>query len=43
MVHQAFKLMDELAKHSIDAGIVDLYRVKPINEKLLLYHIGPIK
>lgn len=39
MVHQAFKLMDELAKHSIDAGIVDLYRVKPINEELLLYHI----
>ena len=28
-----------LQKHSIDAGIVDLYRVKPINEKLLLYHI----
>lgn len=36
MVHQAFKVADELAKHSIDAGIIDLYRIKPINEELLL-------
>jgi SAM-dependent methyltransferase len=36
MVHQAFKVVDELAKHSIDAGIIDLYRIKPINEELLL-------
>lgn len=36
MVHQAFKVIDELAKHSIDAGIIDLYRIKPINEELLL-------
>lgn len=36
IVHQAFKVVDELAKHSIDAGIIDLYRIKPINEKLLL-------
>lgn len=36
MVHQAFKVADELTKHSIDAGIIDLYRIKPINEKLLL-------
>ncbi|MBA7566560.1 Apulose-4-phosphate transketolase subunit B [subsurface metagenome] len=36
MVHQAFKVVDELAKCSIDAGIIDLYRIKPINEELLL-------
>lgn len=36
MVHQAFKVTDELAKHSIDAGIIDLYRIKPINKELLL-------
>ncbi|MBU0778354.1 1-deoxy-D-xylulose-5-phosphate synthase [Patescibacteria group bacterium] len=36
MVHQAFKVADELAKHSVDTGIVDLYRIKPVNEKLLL-------
>lgn len=39
MVHQAFKVADELAKHCIDAGIIDLYRIKPINEELLLAFI----
>jgi len=36
MVHQAFQVADELAKHSVDAGIIDIYRVKPINEELFL-------
>jgi len=36
MVHRSFTVAAELAKHSIDAGIIDLYRIKPINEKLLL-------
>ena len=36
MVHQAFKVADELAKRSIDAGIIDLYRIKPLNEELLM-------
>jgi transketolase len=36
MVHQAFKVAGELSKHSIDAGIIDLYRIKPLNEELLL-------
>ena len=36
MVHQAFKVADGLARHSIDAGIVDLYRIKPLHEELLL-------
>jgi transketolase len=36
MVHQAFKVADELSKHNIDAGVIDLYRIKPLNEKKLL-------
>jgi transketolase len=40
MVHQAFKVADELARHSIEAGIVDLYRIKPLHEELLLRAIA---
>lgn len=40
MVQQAFRVVEELAKHSVDAGIVDIYRLKPINEELLLTFIG---
>ena len=36
MVHEAVKVADELAKHGIDAAIVDLYRIKPLNDDLLL-------
>lgn len=36
MVHRALEVADELAKHSIDAGIVDVFKIKPLNEKLLL-------
>jgi transketolase len=39
MVPQAFKVADELARHSIDAGIIDVYRIKPINEELFLAFI----
>ncbi len=39
MVHQAFKVAEELAKQSIDVGIIDVYRIKPINKKLLLSFI----
>ncbi len=39
MVHQAYRVADELTKHSVDAGIIDLYRLKPINEELLLAFI----
>jgi len=35
MVPQAFKVADELARHSIDTGIIDVYRLKPINDGLL--------
>ncbi len=43
MVHQAFKVAEALAKHSIDAGIIDLYRIKPLNEELLLKIVGQTK
>jgi transketolase len=36
MVHQAFKVAAELAGRSLDTGIVDLYRIKPLNENLLM-------
>ncbi|MEE8413233.1 MAG: transketolase C-terminal domain-containing protein, partial [Dehalococcoidales bacterium] len=36
MVHRAFEVADELTRHSVDAGIIDLYRIKPLNEELLL-------
>lgn len=43
MVHQAFKVTSELAKYSVDAGIIDLYRIKPLNEKLLLNYLSKTK
>lgn len=36
MVHRALEVSSKLAKYSVDAGVVDLYRIKPINEKALL-------
>jgi transketolase len=36
MVHRALEVAKELAGHSVDAGVVDLYRIKPLNEELLL-------
>ena len=43
MVHQAFKVADELAKRSIAAGIIDLYRIKPLNEVKLMANIKKSK
>ncbi len=43
MVHKVFELADELAKHNIDAGIIDLYRIKPINTELLLSYLNEYK
>jgi transketolase len=43
MVHRAIEVSDKLAEHFIDAGIIDLYRLKPINEKLLLENIEQSK
>ncbi len=36
MVHQAFKVVKNLAEKSINAGVIDLYRIKPIDEELLI-------
>lgn len=36
MVYQALNVADKLAKDSIDAGVIDLYRIKPINTESLL-------
>ncbi|OGO30604.1 MAG: hypothetical protein A2Z29_11575 [Chloroflexi bacterium RBG_16_56_11] len=36
MVHRAFSVADELKARSIDASVVDLFRIKPLNERLLL-------
>jgi len=43
MVHQALKVSQILAGHSISAGVVDLYRIKPLNEKKLLKIIDKSK
>jgi len=43
MVGQALKVADELAKQGINAGVTDLYRIKPLNEELLLTTIGQAK
>lgn len=43
MVHKAFEIKEALSKYSIDAGIVDFYRIKPVNETLLLEIIDESK
>ena len=41
MVHQALKVANELARHSIDASVVDLYRIKPLNRGSLMKAVIP--
>jgi len=36
MVHHAVKVAEILSQHSVSAGVVDLYRIKPLNADLLL-------
>ncbi len=36
MVHRAVALAEALSKRGIEAGVADLYRIKPLNEALLL-------
>ncbi len=43
MVHRALEISDELVKYSIAAGVIDLYRIKPIDEELLLQSISRSK
>lgn len=35
MVYNALQIAEKLSKYSIDTGVVDFYRIKPINEELL--------
>jgi transketolase len=35
MVHRAIEVAEELSRHSIDAAVLDLYRIKPVNAELL--------
>lgn len=43
MMHMAFKVAKRLAEHSVSAGIIDFYRIKPVNENLLLRHLDQSK
>ena len=39
MVHIALEISDRLKERSVAAGVVDLYRIKPINRELLLANL----
>lgn len=43
MVHRALEAAERLSKNSIYAGVVDLYRIKPVNAKILIDVIGKCK
>lgn len=43
MVHNAIKIADNLKDAGISVGVVDLFRLKPINEKLLLEVVASYK
>lgn len=43
MVHTALKVCDRLAGYSVDASVIDLYRIKPTNQKLLLEKIKSVE
>ena len=43
MVHRALEVSDKLAAQSLSVGVIDLYRLKPINEELLLQSIKQSK
>lgn len=43
MVLTAQQVAEELSKHSIGVGVIDLYRIKPLNTELLLKAISRIR
>ncbi|MEI7989541.1 MAG: transketolase C-terminal domain-containing protein [Chloroflexota bacterium] len=43
MVTQAYKVVEALAKNGIQAGIIDLYRLKPVNEQILVDYLRNVK
>lgn len=40
MVHQALKVAHELGKKGIRTGVIDLFRLKPVNKELLLSYLA---
>jgi transketolase len=36
MVHKALEISSQLKSHNIEAGVIDLYRIKPVNKDLLM-------
>jgi len=43
MVHTALQVADQLRQRGIDAGVVDLFRIKPINTDRLLGELNGVK
>ncbi len=43
MVHRALEVSDRLKRNAIEAGVIDLYRLQPVNARLLLNIIKPVK
>lgn len=43
MVNNALEIATELAKHSISVGVIDLFKVKPINKKALSDALKDVK
>jgi transketolase len=43
MVHRALEVAEDLSHYSVDAGVIDLYRLKPINVGALLDFIAEPK
>ncbi|MBU1862106.1 MAG: 1-deoxy-D-xylulose-5-phosphate synthase [Candidatus Omnitrophica bacterium] len=43
MVHQAHQTASALARDGIDAGIIDMYRIKPLNKQELLHYVAQYK
>lgn len=43
MVLTALSVTERLSKHSISAGVIDIFRIKPLNKELLLKTIGNLQ
>lgn len=43
MVHKAARVSEELCRHGLDVGILDLYRVKPVDAKALREALQPAR
>ena len=43
MVHIALEVSDKLKEQAVNAGVIDLYRIKPINQELLFTSLEKVK